>query len=113
MALVGLILMHSGREHLRWPLDPALVDGRDDTAVARALFATPLWVADDGQLRGGLCSSWKTRRGGRRWIFKCRFARAIAAELRRVRRLRAAPARPLVEGARIGSVGDLVRVAFR
>ena len=89
------------------------MDGRDDTAVARALFATPLWVADDGQLRGGLCSSWKTRRGGRRWIFKCRFARAIAAELRRVRRLRAAPARPLVEGARIGSVGDLVRVAFR
>jgi hypothetical protein len=94
-----------GLEHLRWPLDPALVDGRDETTMARALFATPLRVGADGRLRGGLCSSWKEQRGGRRWIFRCRFARAVADELRRVRRLGG--------GARIRSGGGLVHVDFR
>jgi hypothetical protein len=76
---------------VRWPLDPAFVDGRDETALARALLATPLRTSLDGSLRPGLCTSWRELDGGRRWRFRCRRAREIAAELRRVRGLAHSP----------------------
>jgi hypothetical protein len=77
---------------LRWPLDPASVEGRDEIVLARALLATPLRTARDGTLRPGLCTSWRSSAGARLWQFRCRRARAIAIELRRVRALRYSPA---------------------
>jgi hypothetical protein len=67
---------------LLWPLDPVHARGRDEIAVARALFATPLRTdPDTGALRPGLCSSWT--RVGQGWRFRCRHAGAIAAAVRR------------------------------
>jgi hypothetical protein len=75
-----------------WPLDPAFVSGRDETVFARALFATPLRTdSATGALRPGLCRSWRTPDAGRTWRFDCSHARAIAAELERMRGLRSAP----------------------
>ena len=69
---------------LLWPLDPARARSRDEIAVARALFATPLRTdPSTGALRPGLCPSW-AREGGT-WRFRCRHAGAIARELRRGR----------------------------
>jgi len=68
--------------HLLWPLDPARARTRDEIAVARALFATPLRTDPrTGELRPGLCSSWK--RVGRGWSLRCRHPQEIANELKR------------------------------
>jgi hypothetical protein len=69
---------------LRWPLDPALAATRDETALARVVYSTPLRVDDRGRLRAGLCTRFWSADGFRRWRFRCRHAGAIAAELRRV-----------------------------
>ena len=70
--------------HLLWPLDPARARTRDEIAVARALFATPLRTDPrTGALRSGLCSSWKPSADRSRWSFRCRDAQAIAIELKR------------------------------
>jgi hypothetical protein len=70
--------------HLLWPLDPAGARTRDETVVARALFATPLRTDPrTGKLRPGLCSSWKPSADRRRWTFRCGHALEIAIELKR------------------------------
>jgi hypothetical protein len=82
-----------GLADFRWPLDPALAEGRDETTLARALYATPLRTDPaSGAVVPGLCSGWKSSDGFRRWTFTCRSAPAIAAALRRVANLRDAPA---------------------
>ena len=79
----------------RWPLDPALARGRDETTLARALYSTPLRTDPaTGTVVPGLCTAWKASRDFRRWVFTCNnSAPSIAATLRRVVRLRDAPAR--------------------
>jgi len=79
----------------RWPLDPALARGRDETTLARALYSTPLRTDPaTGTVVPGLCTAWKASRDFRRWDFTCNnSAPSIAAALRRVVRLRDAPAR--------------------
>ena len=87
----------------RWPLDPALARGRDETTLARALYSTPLRLdPTTGAPAPGLCSGWAGSSDFRRWRFQCRDAAAIAAALRRVAGLRAAPLQWLFAGARIG-----------
>jgi hypothetical protein len=87
----------------RWPLDPALAEGRDETTLARTLFATPLRTDPrTGAVVPGLCSGWRASAGFRRWTFTCRAAPSIAAALRRVQRLQA-PARWLFADARVGA----------
>jgi hypothetical protein len=84
----------------RWPLDPALAEGRDETTLARALYATPLRTDPvTGAVVPGLCTAWHASAGFRRWTFTCTSAPSIAAALRRVVRLPAAPARWLFAGA--------------
>jgi hypothetical protein len=84
----------------RWPLDPALVEGRDETTLARALYSTPLRTDPvTGAVVPGLCTAWKASPDFRRWTFSCRSAPSIAAALRRVVRLHRAPARWLFAGA--------------
>ncbi len=86
--------------HVLWPLDPARARTRDETVVARALFATPLRTDPrTGALRPGLCTSWLPLGGGR-WAFRCRHALEIAAELRRAHLVR-----------RAGVVGRMLLVA--
>jgi hypothetical protein len=77
----------------RWPLDPALATTRDETTLARAMYATPLRTDRAGRVTPGLCSEWRAANGFRSWTFRCRNAGAIAAELRRVARMRASPER--------------------
>jgi hypothetical protein len=78
----------------RWPLDPALAEGRDETTLARALFSTPLRTDPvTGAVVPGLCTAWEAAPDFKRWTFTCRSAPSIAAALRRVVRLRAAPSR--------------------
>ena len=78
--------MRIGLAHVLWPLDPARARNRDEIALARALFATPLRIDPrTGALRQGLCSSWRSADGSRTWRFRCRHAGAIASTLRRVR----------------------------
>lgn len=77
----------------RWPLDPASVSGHDELTLARALFATPLTTdSKSGALRPGLCRTWTSSHGARRWRFRCTHAGAVAAELQRMRRLPRSPA---------------------
>jgi hypothetical protein len=78
----------------RWPLDPALARGRDETTLARVLYSTPLRIdAVTGTVDPGLCTAWKASPDFRRWTFTCKgSAPSIAAALRRVARLRDAPA---------------------
>jgi hypothetical protein len=77
---------------LPWPLDAALLEGRDGTTVARALLSTPLRTdPDTGALRPGLCEGWRGDAERRTWRFDCRRADLIAAQLRRVGRLRESP----------------------
>jgi hypothetical protein len=76
----------------RWPLDPALASTRDETTLARALYATPLRTNAAGAVVPGLCSGWSAFDGFRRWRFRCTNALEIAAELRRVARTSASPA---------------------
>ena len=85
----------------RWPLDPALAATRDETTLARALYATPLRADAGGRLVAGACSRWRARDGFRTWSFVCRSAPAIARDLRRVRRLEASPSRWLFERAHV------------
>ncbi len=88
----------------RWPLDPALADGRDETTLARALYATPLRTDPaTGAVVPGLCSAWSASADFRRWRFTCRSAPSIAAALARVQRLPDAPDRWLFAGARISA----------
>jgi hypothetical protein len=88
----------------RWPLDPALAAGRDETTLARALYATPLRTdPGTGAVVPGLCSAWSARDEFRTWVFTCHSAPAIAATLRRVQSLRAAPDRWLFAGARVAA----------
>jgi hypothetical protein len=69
-----------GLEDVLWPLEPELARTRDEIAVARLLFATPLRTdASTGELRPGLCMSW--RASGTTWRLRCAHARAIARQL--------------------------------
>jgi hypothetical protein len=77
-----------------------LVEGRDETTLARALYSTPLRTDPvTGAVVPGLCTAWKASPDFRRWTFSCRSASSIAAALRRVARLHRAPARWLFAGA--------------
>jgi hypothetical protein len=85
----------------RWPLDPALASGRDETTLARALYPTPLRTDPlTGAVVPGLCTAWSASADFREWKFTCRSAPSIAAALRRVVRLDS-PARWLFAGARV------------
>jgi hypothetical protein len=70
-----------------WPLEPERARTRDEIVLARMLFATPLRTDASGALRPGLCTSWREQ--DVTWRFRCRHAGAIAAQLRRVRLVRA------------------------
>ena len=87
--------MRIGLTDFRWPLDPALARGRDETTLARVLYSTPLRTDPaTGTVVPGLCTAWKASRDFRRWAFTCNnSAPSIAAALRRVVHLRDAPAR--------------------
>ncbi|MFL5945888.1 MAG: hypothetical protein ACJ74C_10695 [Gaiellaceae bacterium] len=88
----------------RWPLDPALVRGRDETTLARALYSTPLRIdAATGAPTAGLCSGWAASDELHTWTLTCRNAPAIAAALRRVGRLTDAPSHWLFADARIAA----------
>ena len=85
----------------RWPVDPALAAGRDETTLARALYSTPLRTDPaTGAVVPGLCTAWSASSDFRRWTFTCRSAPSIAAALRRVVRLDS-PARWLFVGASV------------
>jgi hypothetical protein len=101
----------------RWPLDPALAQGRDETTLARTLYATPLRTdAASGAVVPGLCSAWKASPDFREWRFTCRAAPSVAAALRRLVRLRDAPAHWLFAAAEHitarGSSTVVVRLRF-
>jgi hypothetical protein len=100
----------------RWPLDPALASGRDETTLARALYATPLRVDPaTGAPVPGLCGGWAASDEFSTWTFSCRSAPSIAAALRRVARLRAAPLRWLLADAHISAPSSsrlVVRLPF-
>jgi hypothetical protein len=100
----------------RWPLDPALAQGRDETTLARALYATPLRTDPaTGAVVPGLCTAWKASADFRDWTFTCRSAASIAAALRRLARLRDAPAHWLfADAVRIaaGASSLVVRLQF-
>ena len=83
----------------RWPLDPALATTRDETTLARALYATPLRTDAAGRVVPGLCSAWNATPDFRTWRFTCRAAPAIAAALRRVARMDGSPSQLLFGGA--------------
>jgi hypothetical protein len=100
----------------RWPLDPALAEGRDETALARTLYATPLRTDPaTGKVVPGLCTAWQASPDFRTWTFTCRSAPSIAAALRRLVRLRDAPARWLFADAERISAGSssTLRVRLR
>lgn len=93
-----------GLDVFRWPLDPALASGREETTIARALYATPLRTdARTGAVVPGLCTAWRAAADFRTWTFTCKAAPSIAAALRRVKRLSDAPARWLFADARISA----------
>jgi hypothetical protein len=100
----------------RWPLDPALARTRDETTIARALYASPLRTDAAGRVAPGLCTAWAGSADFRTWRFTCRKAPAIAAALRRVARLQASPAQWMFSGAtKIASAGPrqlVVRLGF-
>jgi hypothetical protein len=90
---------------LRWPLDPAFADTRDETTVALAVYATPLRTDPAGRVVSGLCTGdWRTADAFRLWTFSCAHAVEIAAELRRIGRLRGSPAHWLFAGVRTVTV---------
>jgi len=99
----------------RWPLDPALARGRDETTLARALYATPLRTDPvTGGVLPGLCTAWKASADFRDWSFTCRSAPLIAAALRRLARLRDAPAHWLfADTVRIAADASSVVVRLR
>jgi hypothetical protein len=70
---------------LLWPLDPARAQGRDEIALARVLFSTPLRTDPvTGALRPGLCTRWSSTADGVGWRFRCSDALAVARTLRRL-----------------------------
>jgi hypothetical protein len=74
--------------NFRWPLDPALAEGRDELTLARTLYSTPLRTDPvTGAVLPGLCTAWEASSDFRQWTFTCRSAPSIAAALRRVVRL--------------------------
>jgi hypothetical protein len=100
----------------RWPLDPALARGRDETTLARALYATPLRVDPvTGTVVPGLCTAWKASPDFRRWTFTCKGSSpSIAAALRRVARLQDAPAHWLfAQAERISADATTLNVRLR
>jgi hypothetical protein len=97
----------------RWPLDPAVASTRDETALARAIYATPLRTDLGGRVRPGLCSAWDSTPDFRTWRFTCRTARAIAAELRRVALMKRSPSRWLFAGATEISAPSARRLVVR
>jgi hypothetical protein len=102
-----------GIADLRWPLDPALAEGRDETQLARTLYSTPLRVDAAGALRPGLCGLPRTA-DSRIWDLTCRDPAAIAAELRRVASLPGAPSAWLFADAqRIEARGSDLRIVLR
>lgn len=102
-------------DRVPWPLDPALATGRDETTLARALFATPLRTdPDTGALRPGLCTSWRSGRGGREWRLRCAHAPAIAAAVMRAAALPVSPGRWLFAPVeRIRASADELDVRLR
>lgn len=96
-------------------MDPALAEGRDETTLARALYATPLRTDPaSGAVVPGLCSGWRSSDGFRRWTFTCRSAPAIAAALRRVASLPDAPAHWIFAQAdRIGADSRTLSIELR
>jgi hypothetical protein len=97
----------------RWPLDPALAATRDETTLARAIYATPLRTDASGRIVPGLCSAWESTPDFRTWRFTCRAARAIAAELRRVARMESSPSRWLFASATRISAPSARRLVVR
>ena len=103
----------------RWPLDPALASTRDETTLARALYSTPLRTDASERVVAGLCTAWSASDDFRAWSFRCRDALEIAAELRRVGRMRASPANWIFSAAQrvtVPSPGRLLvrlRIAWR
>jgi hypothetical protein len=105
-----------GLTDFRWPLDPALARGRDETTLARVLYSTPLRTDPvTGAVVPGLCTAWKASPDFRRWAFTCnRSAPSIAAALRRVARLRDAPLRWLfAQAERISADGTTLSIRLR
>jgi hypothetical protein len=73
-----------GLGDLLWPLEPERARTRDEIVLARMLFSTPLRTDPaTGDLRPGLCTSW--RASGATWRLRCRHAGAIAQQLRRAK----------------------------
>jgi hypothetical protein len=100
----------------RWPLDPALVEGRDETTLARALYSTPLRTDPaTGAVIPGLCSAWKASSDFREWTFTCGSAPSVAAGLRRLAGLKDAPARWLFADATriVADTSTRLRIALR
>jgi hypothetical protein len=88
----------------RWPVDPALARTRDDTTLVRTLYSTALRVDPaTGDPVPGLCRGWAAAEGFRTWTFTCRNAPAIAAALRRVAQVPAAPLHWLFADSRISA----------
>jgi hypothetical protein len=88
----------------RWPVDPALARTRDDTTLVRTLYSTALRVDPaTGDPVPGLCRGWAAADGFRTWTFTCRNAPAIAAALRRVAQVPAAPLHWLFADSRISA----------
>jgi len=100
--------------NFRWPLDPALAQGRDETTLARALYSTPLRTDPVTEaVVPGLCTAWKASADFRDWTFTCNSAPAIAAALRRVVRLKNAPSRWLFAGTTRISADTATRLRIR
>jgi hypothetical protein len=98
----------------RWPLDPALAEGRDETTLARTLYATPLRTDPaTGAVAPGLCTAWEASTDFRDWTFTCSSAPSIAAALRRVVRLKDAPSRWLFADATQISAETATRLRVR
>jgi hypothetical protein len=98
----------------RWPLDPALAEGRDETTLARALYATPLRTDPaTGAVIPGLCTAWKASPDFRDWTFTCSSAPSIAAALQRLVRLTDAPSRWLFADATRISADTATRLRIR
>jgi hypothetical protein len=73
-----------GLAKVLWPLDPTRARTRDEITLARVLFSTPLRTDPrTGDLRPGLCTSWRAT--GSTWRLRCAHAGAIAAQLRRAK----------------------------
>ena len=68
---------------LLWPLEPERARTRDEIVLARMLFSPPLRTGAGGELRPGLCTSWRAT--GATWRLRCSHAGAIAAQLRKAK----------------------------